>query len=73
MSNMSYCRFENTLLALQDCYGALEDGDIDDMSPEEERAMKQLIKLCGDLHEEFIVNLKDNVVTDHDRSYGPRR
>lgn len=72
MSNMSYCRFENTLHALQDCYGALEDGEIDDMSPEEERAMKNLIKLCGDLHEEFNES-KDNVVTDHDRSYGPRR
>ena len=70
MANMSYCRFENTLLALQDCYGALEDGETGDMCPEEARAMKQLIKLCGDLHEEF---KDEDVITDNDRSYGPRR
>ena len=42
MTNMSYCRFENTLLNLTDCYDHLDD----DLSPEEEEAKKKLITIC---------------------------
>jgi hypothetical protein len=46
MGNMSYCRFQNTLNDLRDCYDNLFD---DDLSEEEERARKRLIKLCQDI------------------------
>lgn len=43
MSNMSYCRFQNTLVDLQDCYEHIDD---DDLSAEERRAQNRLITLC---------------------------
>lgn len=42
MSNMSYCRFQNTLQDLRDCYEAGVDG----LSEDEKKAAKRLIKLC---------------------------
>ena len=42
MSNMSYCRFHNTLDDLRDCYGAWEE----ETSPEEEKDKERLLKLC---------------------------
>lgn len=43
MGNMSYCRFQNTLGDLRDCYEAMEDMDI---SPDEEKAKARMIRLC---------------------------
>ena len=57
MSNMSYCRFENTLRDLQDCANALvenegEFGDpLHDLSREERAAAIRLIALCADIGE----------------------
>ena len=31
MSNMSYCRFQNTRLDLQDCIDAINGGEINDL------------------------------------------
>jgi hypothetical protein len=55
MSNMSYCRFRNTLTDLYDCHRAMAEYlDIDqmDLSEEEMQAMKLLIKLCKQIAEE---------------------
>lgn len=57
MSNMSYCRFENTLRDLRDCDETLEeiDGDFSQLSETEARAAKQMIALCkkiGELKEQ---------------------
>lgn len=48
MGNMSYCRFENTLEDLRDCYNALIslDFDYDSLSEYEKDACDNLIKLC---------------------------
>ena len=53
MSNMSYCRFRNTLNALMDCLGALSEGRGEDrrdpfaaFNYEEKMAALHLIKLC---------------------------
>ena len=46
MANMSYCRFENTLTDLQDCYEHMED---DDLSESETKARRQLIIECRNL------------------------
>ena len=42
MSNMSYCRFQNTLPDLQDCYHNMTD----DLGDREFRARRELIELC---------------------------
>lgn len=42
MPNMSYCRFENTLQDLRDCYENMDE----ELSESEERSRKRLIKLC---------------------------
>lgn len=43
MGNMSYCRFENTLKDLRDCYEHLDDS----LSNESKRkARRQLVALC---------------------------
>jgi len=56
MSNMSYCRFQNTLPDLQDCEDALFRISLDDLSEEERHAAEELIKLCrviADRYEEL--------------------
>jgi len=48
MANMSYCRFENTLADLKDCYHHIHA----EVSAEEERARAALIRLCTRIAEE---------------------
>jgi len=43
MANMSYCRFQNTLKDLKDCYEHIED---DNLSAPESLAQNRLITLC---------------------------
>ncbi len=50
MSNMSYCRFRNTLLDMQDCEENWEDADL---SSEEERARNQLLKVCQSIVDDY--------------------
>ena len=50
MSNMSYCRFENTLRDLQDCVWSLEDGEADDISGIELNSAMSMLEAC----QEFI-------------------
>ena len=49
MSNMSYCRFQNTLADLEDCYEHLAD----DMGEDEDEARRNLIKVCKEIVEEM--------------------
>lgn len=57
MANMSYCRFHNTLIDLEDCNNALIDFlDNDENvieSDEERRKAKQLIQLCHDIADNY--------------------
>lgn len=53
MSNMSYCRFRNTLSDLRDCYENMEEPEDSELSREEERAREQLIILCQQIAEDF--------------------
>jgi exonuclease VII small subunit len=50
MSNMGYCRFQNTLSDLRDCLEALEDGK--PLSPEEFRAATRLREMCEEILDE---------------------
>ena len=57
MSNMSYCRFENTLRALQECDAALREGKLFDplaeLSDSERLAAKALLLLCEEMAEDY--------------------
>jgi len=49
MANMSYCRFQNTLMDLLDCY----DNLFNDLESEEEiRARERLVRVCRDILDE---------------------
>ena len=50
MANMSYCRFENTLRDLQDCYEHMDDPNL---SSSEERARQGIIDLCYNIVENY--------------------
>ena len=61
MSNMSYCKFENTLSDLNDCYADLEGRDFDldgadedgnKLSVEELAAAIRLVVLCNKITDE---------------------
>lgn len=54
MGNMSYCRFENTYGDLQDCYDALSEKDLDELSESEKKYAKKLIKMCRDIADDFL-------------------
>lgn len=59
MTNMSYCRFENTLADLRDCYEQIEsllegDPETDQVtSDRERRARIALVELCFDVVARF--------------------
>ena len=55
MSNMSYCRFQNTLRNLKDCLDALcdIDGNLSELSKEEARAADNLILVCEEIAGNF--------------------
>lgn len=51
MSNMSYCRFQNTYQDLVDCYEALNDDE--DLSEVEKNYRQKLIKLAAIIAAEY--------------------
>jgi len=50
MANMSYCRFENTLRDLRDCYNNMGS---DDLSQSEFYARRHMIALCMAIADEY--------------------
>lgn len=48
---MSYCRFQNTLNDLEDCF--VNMNNTSDLSIEEFNARKEIIKLAQQINEEF--------------------
>jgi hypothetical protein len=51
MSNMSYCRFENTLNDLKDCFNHIDN--VDNLSESEKRARERLIRICLDIANDY--------------------
>jgi hypothetical protein len=52
VSNMSYCRFQNTLGDLEDCQDALNDvgcGGPEALSANEQRAAKRMLAVCREM------------------------
>lgn len=56
MPNMSYCRFQNTLGDLGDCYENIDDNDL---SKDELKARAKLIRLCAIIAADFSEELED--------------
>ena len=52
MGNMSYCRFENTLHDLRNCWNNFDEKEL---SESEEKARKRLVELCKEIAEEAMV------------------
>lgn len=53
MSNMSYCRFQNTESDLRDCLAALNDEEYFYLSDDERKAADRIIRMCKGIAEEF--------------------
>ena len=51
MSNMSYCRFENTSKDLKDCLEALKnpESEMADLSEYEKEGVRSLINICKEI------------------------
>ena len=56
MPNMSYCRFENTARALQDCVNAIQDNEVNNLSTYEINGLAELQLLAMD-----IVSMQDDI------------
>ena len=53
MSNMSYCRFSNTVIDLKDCIENFEDFDYDEANEEERKGYLNFIKLIIDFNNNY--------------------
>jgi len=53
---MSYCRFENTARALQDCVNAIQDNEVNNLSTYEVNGLAELQLLAMD-----IVSMQDDI------------
>ena len=63
MPNMSYCRYENTSMDMQDVVDTLFDCDVDvDLSHSELRGLDAILELAKDIvdMEDKITNILDN-------------
>ena len=49
MPNMSYCRFENTVMDIIDCINAIEEGDTDELSSYEVNALREFKELGDEI------------------------
>ena len=49
MSNMSYCRFENTSSDLADCVDAIRNGEVQDLNTYEKCGLRGLLALAKDV------------------------
>lgn len=63
MPNMSYCRYENTSIDMQDVVDTLFDCDVnEDLSKSELRGLDTILELAKDIvdMEDKIINILDN-------------
>ena len=61
--NMSYCRFENTVSDLRDCYNNM---DSNDLSKSEFYARRHLIELCMSIACEYVDLLGEDFEEEYD-------
>ena len=46
MGNMSYCRFKNTSMDLQDCLEAIENNELEDLVDYEYEGIQDILNCC---------------------------
>jgi len=51
MGNMSYCRFKNTSMDLQDCFEAIENNELNDLVDYEYDGIETILYLCEEILE----------------------
>ena len=51
MANMSYCRFQNTVSDLRDCYDHMDDKIEDDSA--ESKARRRMIRIACDIADDY--------------------
>jgi len=59
MANMSYCRFQNTLNDLRDCFENAGDFDDKTLSKDERHAFIQLVKLCDRFAASYYADVRE--------------
>lgn len=67
MSNMSYCRFENTFPDLKDCLEALGEGE--KLSESEKKYARKMLKLMADFLLEQDIITAEKMFEDGGYSY----
>ncbi len=66
MPNMSYCRYENTSLDMQDVVDTLYDSDVDeDLSTHETRGLRTILELAKDIVD--MENKIDNILENQEQ------
>jgi hypothetical protein len=58
MSNMSYCRFENTYSDLEECLEALQNDGLENLSESELLFAKQLIETCDYISQRYLTQIE---------------
>jgi hypothetical protein len=58
MSNMSYCRFENTYSDLEECLEALQNDGLENLSESELLFAKQLIETCDYISQRYLTQIQ---------------
>lgn len=53
MANMSYCRFQNTVADLRDCYDALSEQEPAELSQDEQAALWRMVRLCRKIVDDY--------------------
>jgi hypothetical protein len=62
MANMSYCRFENTYRALQDCLYALNNSGPEDLSDSELKFANMMMQTCN-----YMLSFQDEILDEVER------
>ena len=59
MGNMPYCRFENTVNDLNDCYIALGEKRFDELSDTEKEYALRLVRMCKNIADDFMDEVEE--------------
>lgn len=65
MGNMSYCRFYNTAIDLQECVDAINEGEYEDeISKMEVQALEDILKLAHEITEDLKYDI-EQIIDNH--------